>query len=313
MKCSLPIFCLFLIGSASSLAFTSTNTRQQVDMNKYNLEFPNVLEEWSAEVHTASSMMDEGIYLGARDKTNNFADSVTHIVSRKTPGGLGLELEEIAGGREDGIGITVITGLVEGGNSDLSTGTECSILPGDCITALEAITTVGGSTGTQIKEETTAVSVECFGYDKTVEAIMSLPPDWEQLRVTTKRLRRKPKVNVRLQYPPEREEPDTVLELFAGENLRRAMLTRGVKLNDALSRRFDSGGTGDCGAEGTCATCVIGVAKGGHLLSPQSIQEEQILANKPKWRFACKAVVGAGNQEGDIVLQVNPRRWDVDL
>jgi len=142
---------------------------------------------------------------------------------------------------------------------------------------------------------------------------MSLPPpegEGEVIVLTLKRLRRKPKVTVKLQYPPYQNEPDATIELFAGENLRRAMLVRGVKLNDALSRRFDNGGTGNCGADGTCATCVVGVLKGDDLLSPKGQQEEQILKKNPRWRMACKTVVGYGQQEGEMTIRVNPRQWD---
>ncbi len=44
-----------------------------------------------------------------------------------------------------------------------------------------------------------AIETECFAYDKTVEAIGSLPPtesDEERIILTLKRLRRKPKVVV---------------------------------------------------------------------------------------------------------------------
>jgi ferredoxin len=114
-----------------------------------------------------------------------------------------------------------------------------------------------------------------------------------------------------LQYPPQLQEPDINIELFAGENLRRAMLTRGIKLNDPLAMRFDSGGSGDCGSDGTCATCVVGISKGMELLSPMKETEGQILKKKPRWRMACKAVVGHGMQEGDMTIQVNPRQWEV--
>ena len=113
-----------------------------------------------------------------------------------------------------------------------------------------------------------------------------------------------------LQYPPSEGEPDTTLELFAGENLRRAMLTRGVKLNDPLSLRFDSGGTGDCGGEATCSTCVVNVVDGGELLNPQKTQEQQMLVKNPRWRLACKAIVGYGDQEGSMTIKVNPRQWN---
>jgi len=116
---------------------------------------------------------------------------------------------------------------------------------------------VDAASGMEEVEEVISVTTECLGYDRTVEAILSLPPpssDSETILLTVKRLRRKPKVTVNFQYPPNQEEDDLSIELFAGENLRRAMLVRGIKLNDPLARRFDNGGTGDCGAEGTCGT-----------------------------------------------------------
>ena len=80
--------------------------------------------------------------------------------------------------------------------------------------------------------------------------------------VTVKRLRRKPKVTVKLQYPPSQGEPDKVLELFSGEILRQAMLVRGVRLNDPLAERFDDKLSGNCGANGLCTTCAVSVLRG---------------------------------------------------
>lgn len=54
----------------------------------------------------------------------------------------------------------------------------------------------------------------------------------------------------------------------------------------------------------------MGVTKGQELLSPMSTQEGQILSKKPRWRMACKAIVGYGMMEGDLTLQVSPRQWD---
>ena len=163
-----------------------------------------------------------------------------------------------------------------------------------------------------VDEERIDVSTECLAYDPTIEALTSLPPPTspdDEIILTVKRIRKQPKVSVKLQYPPVLEEPDVNIELFAGENLRRAMLTRGIKLNDVLSERFDSGGTGDCGADGTCATCVVSVTKGMETLSPIKTQEAQILAKKPRWRMACKTIVGYGMTEGDLTIQVSPRQW----
>ena len=297
-----------LTGMRETIAVKPSKTFLGVDMNRYNIGFEKSIEQWSADVHVPSSFMDEGIYLGARDKKSFFADIVTVDISRSPNpnGGLGLELLEIAGGRSDGIGITVIENIAQGGNAEASIigGGANTILPGDSIVALQLLS--DDDSKLPLGE---AVVVECLDYDGTVAGIQQIPSDWKNIRLTLKRLRRKPKVVVKLQYPPDQGEEDITLELFAGENLRRAMLTRGVKLNDKFSRRFDSGGTGDCGAEGTCATCVVSVTRGEDLLNKQSIQEQQILVKNPRWRLACRAVVGYGNQEGELTLKVNPRQW----
>mmetsp|Transcript_32915 Transcript_32915/g.79622 ORF Transcript_32915/g.79622 Transcript_32915/m.79622 type:complete len:336 (-) Transcript_32915:896-1903(-) len=281
-----------------------------VDMNKYNLPLEEVANEWTANVVAESAMREAGIYLGAKNDKSVYVDTVAVGVPRRVGEGLGIQLLEIAGGREDGLGITVVEGIVEGSCAD---GTEVRV--GDSIAAVTLRKTKkgGDSDGLSDFEQVDSIATECFGYDKTVEALLSLPPaeaEGEVIVLTLKRLRRKPKVTVKLQYPPQQNEPDTTIELFAGENLRRAMLVRGVKLNDPLSLRFDSGGTGNCGADGTCATCVVGILQGDDLLSPKGLQEEQILKKNPRWRMACKTVVGYGQQEGDMTVRVNPRQWD---
>lgn len=199
-----------------------------VDMDKYNIPLDRSINEWTAVVQAPSSMQEEGIYLRAKDK-DLFVDTLQYTLRRE--GGLGLLLTEIAGGREDGVGITIVEEVLQGGNAD-----GCGIVPGDSIVAL-AVTRTDASDGMDVSEVRTGVSTECLGYDATIEAITSLPPPTvpgEEVTVTVKRIRRQPKVNVRLQYPPYLDEPDVTIELFAGENLRRAMLTRGIKLNDKL-------------------------------------------------------------------------------
>ena len=284
-----------------STSSTSMGVADSIDMNRYNLAFEMAVNEWTAHYRAPSAMQESGVYLGAKSSKDIFVDTVLVSFPRFPDTRLGLALEEIAGGREDGLGITIVTSVVEDG---LSAGS--GIIEGDSISAIAI---------ERRKDRKTIVSIdtECLGYDSTVDAIISLPPvehDDEVFVLTMKRLRRKPRVNLRVQYPPNMNEADTCLELFSGENLRRAMLTRGVKLNDALSKRFDSGGSGDCGAEGTCATCVVSVMKGGELMNPQSIQEQQMLREKPRWRLGCRAIVGYGFQEGEITLRLNPRQWE---
>lgn len=291
-------------------AFYAAAGKATVDMNKYNVPLEKAVEEWTALLTPKTTLQAEGIYLNVKSKNELFADALTYRVKRE--GGLGLILTEIAGGREDGVGITIIEEVLKGGNAE-NTG----ILPGDSIVGLTvcqegniAQSASGGLMETS--ENRISASTECYGYDATIDVLTSLPPPSssdEEIEIRVKRIRRQPKVTVKLQYPPDEKSPDTTIELFSGENLRRAMLTRGIKLNDPLAERFDSGGTGNCGADGTCATCVVSVTKGGELLSPMKIQEEQILAKKPKWRMACKVVVGYGMTEGEMTVQVNPKRW----
>jgi ferredoxin len=271
-----------------------------VDMNVYNLQsLEEIAQQWTANLLPANDLQDAGVYLGAKNSENVFVDTLKVVVKRgSSSGGLGIQLLEIAGGREDGLGITIVSGLVEGGASENS-----GLMEGD---SLSQVSVRAGN------DEIAAVDTECLGYDKTVEAIGSLPPpasEDEQVILTVKRLRRKPKVSVTFQYPPDMGEKDIKIELFSGENLRRAMLVRGVKLNDPLARRFDNGGSGDCGAEGTCATCAVSIVRGDDLLSPAGQTESQIFKNNPRWRLACKAIVGYGMKEGEMIVRVNPRQW----
>ena len=288
-----------------------------VDMNQYNLDIDDIAQEWTAVVVPESSLREEGIYLGAKSSKEIMVDTFKVEFPRIPNQGMGIELLELAGGREDGLGITVVNGLVEGGTAASGIKSENDIMVGDSISKIAIKRTKKSSSqnggALTDAEEIEAIDVECFGYDKTVDAIIGLPPasedETESFVLTLKRLRRKPKVTIQLQYPPSQNEPDTTIELFSGENLRRAMLTRGVKLNDPYSRRFDSGGIGDCGAEGTCATCVVNVMEGMELLNDPKEQESQILKNKPRYRMACRAIVGYGFQSGTMKIQVNPRQF----
>lgn len=249
-------------------------------------------------------MQSAGIFLKGKD-SELFVDTLKYTIRRE--GGLGLILSELAGGREDGVGITIVEETVDGGNADGS-----GIQPGDSIVGLTVTKSVNN--GLNVEEERVSVATECLAYDATIEALLSLPEvvcEDDEVTLTVKRLRRQPKISVKLQYPPDDDTPDASIELFAGENLRRALLTRGIKLNDKLAERFDSGGRGDCGADGTCATCVVSVSTGMDLLSPMKQQEEQILKQKPRWRMACKTVVGFGMTEGDLTIQVSPRQWEI--
>jgi ferredoxin len=283
---------------------------EAVDMNHYNLPTDEVLEQWTAKLVAKTANTREGVKLFAKNDREILVDTVQISYPRKADSGLGIILQEIAGGRSDGLGITLVSGLVEGGPAE-----GCGILKGDSIVSVTVVRNMQQTQqgGVEDIQEQFSVPTECLGYDATVKAIQSLPPlenNKELFVVTVKRLRRKPKVRVTLQYPPSQNEPDTTLELFSGEILRQAMLVRGVKLNDPLAKRFDSKNSGNCGANGLCTTCAVSVLKGGELLNPMRPQERQMLASNPRWRLACKTVVGFGMKEGEMTIRVNPRQWN---
>ena len=48
---------------------------------------------------------------------------------------------------------------------------------------------------------------------------------------------------------------------------------------------------------------------GGDVLNPQRVAEKQMMKNNPRWRLACKAIVGYGMKEGEMVVRVNPQQW----
>jgi hypothetical protein len=270
-----------------------------------------IQKQWIANVIAKTIDEDGGIFLGVENDRELFVDVITVSIPRTTKdASLGIGLQEIAGGRSDGLGITIVSGLIEGGIVEQA---GVDILPGDSITSISVIRRSQSSQGTlSDNEETITAKSECLGYDATVDAILSLPPaqsDNEAYVIKLKRLRRKPILNINLKYPPSQEKEDETIQLFAGENLRLGMLVRGVELNDPLAKRFDTKSGGNCGAGGLCRTCAVSILRGKELLNPQKVSEKQMLQDNPQWRLGCKAFVGYGMKEGDISIQVNPKQW----
>ena len=203
--------------------------------------------------------------------------------------GLGLALEEL--GSDGQSGLVIVESVVAGSNAASASN---PILPGDAIVA--------------VGPASESITVEALTYDQTVAVLGSLDPT-RPIELTLRRLERLPRVSVTLQFPQEGGRADEMLELLPGMPLRRSILSRGIKLNDPLARRFDAGwGTGDCGGEGTCCTCALEVTKGIQALSVQASQERQMLAKHPTWRLACKASIAELKEDCELVLRVAPRQ-----
>jgi hypothetical protein len=213
---------------------------------------------------------------------------VRTLVPRNGPG-LGIALEEL--GSDGQSGLVIVESVVAGSNAASASN---PILPGDAIVA--------------VGPASESITVEGLTYDQTVAVLGSLDPT-RPIELTLRRLERLPRVSVTLQFPQEGGRADETLELLPGMPLRRSILSRGIKLNDPLARRFDAGwGTGDCGGEGTCCTCALEVTKGIQALSVQASQERQMLAKHPTWRLACKASIAELKEDCELVLRVAPRQ-----
>jgi hypothetical protein len=301
-------------------------------LKSYNLPPSDASQGWTAQIvtFTAKSMEETTeIQLAPKNQQDHFVDTFSvEIPIPLDRVGLGIELLEIEGGREDGLGIVIVDGLVSGGNAEKAcqiletTDDKESIMFGDSISNAELIIRrrIGSAA-----EQTDVMSTrtECLGYESMANELVGLlaplnvgnnnTPRIEEATVilTLKRLRRRPTINVKLQYPPSQNLPPETIQLLPGDNLRMAMLSRGIKLNDPLAQRYDGKptGSGNCGSGGLCRTCAVSVTRGGELLSPPKANEKKMLEETPRWRLACKSWVGYGMKEGDVVVQVNPRQW----
>lgn len=279
----------------------NNNGISEIDPNVYNVPVETAAELWTVSVSEKNFLERQaGIpFLDTKDK-DYYVDDLSFIVSRK--GGMGLELLELAGGRNDGYGLTIIENV--SGNAQIA-----GIIPGDSIAGVELITTSSSRTSSTssssvIEEETQqSYECECRDFDTTIELLTSLPEQAEEIILKVKRIRRWPKINVVVEYPSVQVAKGASnkeqFQLFAGENLRRGLINRGIVLEDPQAPKCDFCGT----------KCSVKVDMGMQLLSPMSITEEKIMARNPKCRISCKTTVGHNMSEGDLRLKVNLNLW----
>lgn len=276
-----------------------------VDPNVYNIPLEEAANLWTATVQESKNADREaGVpYLNSKSK-DYFVDDIPSVqVSRN--GGLGLELLELAGGRSDGIGITIVSAVTKGGNAETA-----GILPGDSISAVTVFETGNSkkSSGLALVEEidSRARNTECRDFDNTIDALANFPGENAvDVYLDVKRIRRWPKIKVRVEYPAsqcaEGVDPVKYLELFAGENLKMALQNRRIVLDDP-------GSQAKCDYCGSNA-CYVNIVKGKTLLNPMGKTEELLMKRNPNVRLSCKTTVGYNMQEGELRLRVNLNQW----
>ena len=198
------------------------------------MSIPNA-DQWAVQ-----RLKDErGIRVVPRDQSFRATEETIVVPRSLESPGIGLGLEEL--GSDGEVGLVLVETIVDGGNAARATPTP--FMPGDVLISVQ-------DTKGSVK-----VSLEGRSYDDTVSELGSLDPALGSLIFTVRRLVRQPRLSVTLQFPGEDGRPDESLMMLPGQPLRQTILARGIKLNDPLALRFDSGGPGDCGGEGCCCTC----------------------------------------------------------
>ena len=269
-------------------------TKSERSSSDFDVPLGKAAEMWTVSVSAEDNIERKANipYMDSKVK-DYYVTDLEFEVGRE--GGLGMELLELAGGRDDGVGMTIVENVIEGSNAE-----KAGIMAGDSLSALS----VPAPNGKRLN----AVSVECLDFDSTIAQLSSFPDASEvpRLVVGVKRLQRWPKVKVLVEYPKSQcaEGVDNVkeLSLFAGENLKRAMQTRGIILDDPDQPTCDF-------CAGKCVVR-IGGAGGFQLLNPMGMTEEKLMKRNPRCRLSCKTVVGHNMQEGELRVRVNVMQKD---
>lgn len=221
----------------------------------------------------------------------------TYTVEVSRAGGLGLVLEELAD--IDGTrGLVLIEELV----ADSNAARLESICVGDSIIQVQG----AGA------PDVTAIDVEGKNWERTIDALTAVSED--SVLLTMKRLVQRATVKVSV-TGIDKTDLGT-FECPAGSNLRMEMLKRGLptdQIYDMDTMRFDAIGNAgtNCGGEGSCGTCLISVTQGMDLVTPAGRIEEKVLKKQKRpvrWRWSCRARVGAGNRGGDVSIQLQPQK-----
>ena len=280
------------------IAVQNPNANSAVDPNVYNVDAETAADLWTVSV-SADNRMDRAAgvpFLDSKSK-DYMVDDLQVVVSRD--GGMGIELLELAGGRDDDYGLTIVSGV--SGNA-----AKAGIIAGDSIAGVEINRISKDGSNTKVEESREMFDCECRNFDATIGLLASFPPEIESLTLNIKRIRRWPKIKVVVQYPPiqcaDPNDNEETLELFAGENLKRALQTRGIVFEDRDAPKCDF-----CGSK-----CTVSIDMGMQLMNPMGLTEEKLMKKNPKCRLSCKTVVGYNMQEGDVRLRINLNEWKPD-
>lgn len=239
--------------------------------------------------------LDENLYgFDSQDQRFGLEVVKTNVSIDTADSAIGLVLTEIASA-QDGRGLVLIREVA---------GKAASAVPvihvGDVITGVWA-----GHGRDHLRERTTGLD-----YDLTVECLnkakdVAVKTDGV-LTLQLNRLIKRASIRVEVEDGSGKME---VIEALAGENLRRLLLRKGIKLYDPQTKRFDMPyATGDCAGDGLCGTCLVAVREGEASLNEKDHTETLITRGRPaSWRASCRTVVGADNKPATVRVSIHPQ------
>jgi hypothetical protein len=165
------------------ISVSNPHANSAVDPDVFNVDAEKAADLWTVSVSAENRLDREaGVpFLDSKSK-DYYVDEIRMVVSRD--GGMGIELLELAGGRDDDYGLTIVSGV--SGNAE-----KAGIIPGDSIMGVEInkVSLKDGS-NTKVEESREMFDCECKNFDTTIGLLGSFPPEIESLVLNIKRKRR---------------------------------------------------------------------------------------------------------------------------
>ena len=267
----------------------NNNNQSEEDITAVDRKLYEIAKRLKLEIFD----LDEGIFgFDSQDPVYGLEVIQTELTLTTADDSLGLVLTEMAG-NADGRGLVLISDV---------TGNAARALPS--IQVGDVVTGVRTSDG-RVRERTTGLN-----YDLTVQAIGAVKEAAMQgdgiMHLELNRLVKRATIQVDVVEP---DDSVITIDALAGENLRRLLIRKDVRLYNRKTKRYDMPfATGDCAGEGLCGTCLVAVEQGSNLMSPKEGVEEMITRGRPlSWRASCRTVVGPNNEGGKIRVRVQPQ------
>jgi len=145
----------------------------------YNIPLEEAAELWTASIQESNNAdRKAGVpYLDSNSKDYFVDDIVPVEVSRN--GGLGIELLELAGGRDDVIGFTVVSAVTKGGNAERAVIISTDSIARITMYERETSNNLGRSSGLVEEAKSRVRDCEAREFDDTIDALVNFSGDDE--------------------------------------------------------------------------------------------------------------------------------------